>query len=39
MIKNIPGHKHDICFQGSAKSLDAQNFLLDAVYEKYVRPF
>ena len=39
MIKNIPGHKHDICFNAAAKSLEAQNLLLDAVYEKYVRSF
>lgn len=39
MIKNISVHKHDICFRAAAKSLDAQNLLLDAVYEKYVRPF
>jgi pyrroloquinoline-quinone synthase len=35
-IKNIPDHKHDICFNAAADSLDAQNLLLDAVYEKYV---
>jgi pyrroloquinoline-quinone synthase len=37
LIKNIPDHNHDICFNAAAKSLDAQNLLLDAVYEKYVR--
>jgi pyrroloquinoline-quinone synthase len=39
MIKNIPVHRHDICFKAAAKSLDAQNLLLDAVYQKYVSPF
>ncbi|HEY7227069.1 MAG TPA: iron-containing redox enzyme family protein [Nitrososphaeraceae archaeon] len=39
MIKNIPVYKHDLCFKAAAKSLDAQNLLLDAVYEKYVRTF
>ena len=39
MIKNISGHKHDICFSAASKSLDAQHLLLDAVYEKYVSPF
>ena len=39
MLKNISAHKHDICFSAAPKSLDAQNLLLDAVYEKYVRPF
>jgi pyrroloquinoline-quinone synthase len=39
MIKNIPGYKHDICFNAAAKSLEAQNLLLDAVYDKYVRSF
>jgi pyrroloquinoline-quinone synthase len=39
MIKNIPDHKHEFCFSAAVKSLDAQNLLLDAVYEKYVRPF
>jgi pyrroloquinoline-quinone synthase len=37
LIKNIPDHNHDICFNAAANSLDAQNLLLDAVYEKYVR--
>jgi pyrroloquinoline-quinone synthase len=39
MIKNIPDSKHDLSFRAAEKSLDAQNLLLDAVYEKYVRPF
>jgi pyrroloquinoline-quinone synthase len=39
MIKNIPDGKHDLSFRAAEKSLDAQNLLLDAVYEKYVRPF
>lgn len=37
LIKNIPDRNHDICFNAAANSLDAQNLLLDAVYEKYVR--
>lgn len=39
MIKNIPDDKHDFSFRAAEKSLDAQNLLLDAVYDKYVRPF
>ena len=39
MIKNIPDRKNDLCFRAAEKSLDAQNLLLDAVYQKYVRPF
>jgi pyrroloquinoline-quinone synthase len=39
MIKNIPSPKHDISFNAAAKSLEAQNLLLDAVYEKYIRSF
>jgi pyrroloquinoline-quinone synthase len=39
MIKNIPRHRHDICFNAAAKSLNAQNLLLDSVYDKYVREF
>jgi pyrroloquinoline-quinone synthase len=39
MIKNIPGYRYDICFNAAAKSLDAQNLLLDSVYDKYVRSF
>jgi pyrroloquinoline-quinone synthase len=39
MIKNIPDNKHESCFNAAVKSLDAQNLLLDAVYEKYVKPF
>ncbi|MDW0139424.1 MAG: iron-containing redox enzyme family protein [Nitrososphaeraceae archaeon] len=39
MINNIPNHKHEFCFNSAVKSLDAQNLLLDAVYEKYVKPF
>jgi pyrroloquinoline-quinone synthase len=38
MIKNIPVDKHGTCFGAAAKSLDAQNLLLDAVYKKYVIP-
>ena len=39
MIKNIPAHKHSICFDAAVKSLQSQNLLLDAVYEKYVSPY
>ncbi|HKX20703.1 MAG TPA: iron-containing redox enzyme family protein [Nitrososphaeraceae archaeon] len=39
MIKSIPHRKHDLSFRAAQNSLDAQNLLLDAVYEKYVRPF
>ncbi len=39
MIKNIPDHKHESCFKAAIKSLDAQNLLLDSVYEKYVKPY
>lgn len=39
MIRGIPDRKHDSSFRAAQKSLDAQNLLLDAVYEKYVRPF
>ena len=39
MIKRIPDPKHDLSFRAAANSLYAQNLLLDAVYEKYVRPF
>jgi pyrroloquinoline-quinone synthase len=39
MIKNIPGYRHEICFNAAAKSLDAQNLLLDSVYDKYVTSF
>ncbi|TLX91418.1 MAG: pyrroloquinoline quinone biosynthesis protein PqqC [Thaumarchaeota archaeon] len=39
IIKDIPDHKHELCFNAAASSLDAQNLLLDAVYEKYIRPY
>jgi len=39
MIKNIPDHKHEFCFDAAVKSLDAQNLLLDSVYQRYVNPF
>jgi len=39
MIKNIPANKHFICFDAAVKSLQSQNLLLDAVYEKYVSPY
>ena len=39
MIKSIPDRKHDLSFKAAQKSLDAQNLLLDGVYEKYVRAF
>lgn len=38
IIKNIPDHKQESCFDAAVKSLDAQNLLLDEVYEKYVMP-
>ena len=39
MIRKIPNHKYESCINSAVKSLDAQNLLLDAVYEKYVKPF
>jgi pyrroloquinoline-quinone synthase len=39
MIKNIPSDKHSICFDAAVRSLQSQNLLLDAVYEKYVSPY
>jgi pyrroloquinoline-quinone synthase len=39
MIRKIPDHKYESCINSAIKSLDAQNLLLDAVYEKYVKPF
>jgi pyrroloquinoline-quinone synthase len=39
MIRKIPDHKYESCINSAVKSLDAQNLLLDAVYEKYVKPF
>jgi len=39
MIRKIPDHKYESCVDSAVKSLNAQNLLLDAVYEKYVKPF
>jgi len=39
MIREIPDHKYEACVESALKSLDAQNLLLDAVYEKYVKSF
>jgi pyrroloquinoline-quinone synthase len=39
MIRKIPDHKYETCIESAVKSLDAQNSLLDAVYEKYVKSF
>ena len=39
MIRKIPDHKNESCIDSAVKSLNAQNLLLDAVYEKYVKPF
>jgi pyrroloquinoline-quinone synthase len=39
MIRRIPDDKYESCINSAVKSLNAQNLLLDAVYEKYVKPF
>ena len=39
MIDKIPHQKYESCVDSAVKSLNAQNLLLDAVYEKYVKPF
>jgi pyrroloquinoline-quinone synthase len=39
MIRKIPDHKYESCVDSAVKSLKAQNLLLDAVYEKYVKAF
>lgn len=39
MIRKIPDNKYESCIDSAVKSLNAQNLLLDAVYEKYVKPF
>ena len=39
MIRKIPDFKYESCVDSAVKSLNAQNLLLDAVYEKYVKPF
>ena len=39
MIRKIPDHKYETCLKSAVKSLNAQNLLLDAVYEKYVKSF
>jgi len=38
MIRKIPDLKYESCVDSAVKSLNAQNLLLDAVYEKYVKP-
>jgi pyrroloquinoline-quinone synthase len=39
IIRKIPEHKYQSCIDSAVKSLNAQNLLLDSVYEKYVKPF
>ena len=39
MIGKIPENKYETCIKSAVKSLNAQNLLLDAVYEKYVKSF
>ena len=39
MIREIPDHKYEACIESAVKSLNAQNLLLDAVYERYVKSF
>ncbi|HYY86555.1 MAG TPA: iron-containing redox enzyme family protein [Nitrososphaeraceae archaeon] len=39
MIRKIPDHKYESCINSAIDSLNAQNLLLDAVYEKYVKSF
>ena len=39
MIRKIPDHKYESCIDSAVKSLNAQNLLLDVVYEKYVKAF
>jgi pyrroloquinoline-quinone synthase len=39
MIKEIPDDEYESCVNSAVKSLNAQNLLLDAVYEKYVKQF
>jgi len=39
MIGKFPDHKHETCIESAVKSLNAQNLLLDAIYEKYVKSF
>ena len=39
MIRKIPDHRYESCIDSAVKSLNAQNLLLDAVYEKYVKAF
>ena len=39
MIRKIPDNKYESCIDSAVKSLNAQNLLLDAVYEKYVKAF
>jgi pyrroloquinoline-quinone synthase len=39
IIRKIPEHKYESCIDSAVKSLNAQNLLLDSVYQKYVKPF
>lgn len=39
MIRKVPDHNYESCVDSAVKSLNAQNLLLDAVYERYVKPF
>ena len=39
MIRKIPDHKYESCIDSAVESLNAQNLLLDSIYEKYVKPF
>jgi pyrroloquinoline-quinone synthase len=39
MIRKISDNKYESCIDSAVKSLNAQNLLLDAVYEKYVKAF
>ena len=36
LIKDIESKNHEVSLKAASRSLDAQNMLLDAVYEKYV---
>jgi len=38
ILEQLPSSKHEDAFNASVSSLIAQNMLLDAVYEKYVKP-
>ena len=39
IMRKIPDDEYESCVDSAVKSLNAQNLLLDAVYEKYVKPF